>query len=144
MKKIILTLVLIVTTVTFAQKENNKEVKSPEQKSEKQLEKITKELDLNEKQQKEVKELLETQKENRKAIVEKRNEAKEGDEKPTKEERLSIKVEATKNKEAFKTKLKTILTEEQFKKWEAYVAEKKEEIKEKIKENKKTKKNSEK
>ena len=50
----------------------------------------------------------------------------------------------TKNKEAFKTKLKTILTEEQFQKWETNVAEKKEEVKENMKENKKNKKKSDK
>jgi hypothetical protein len=149
MKKVFLAAILVVSTLTFAQEKDKKREKlAPEQQTELQVKKMTAELDLNETQQKQVKELLESQKENRALFLEKRKEIKNSGEKPTKEEKADLMEKKSQNREAFKTKLKTILTEDQFNKWEAFVADKKEESKErketKKKEHKKNKSNSEK
>jgi len=110
MKKLFVLALLVVGLTTYAQKKggDKKEI-TPEQRTEMQVKRMTKELDLNEKQQKEVKELLESQKEGRTEFAEKRKEMKESGEKPTQEQREEMKAKMIKNREAMKSKMKAIL-----------------------------------
>ena len=128
MKKLLVIALLVVGLTTFAQekgKRGDRKNMSPEERTEMRVEKMTKELDLNETQQKQVKELLASQKENREEFIEKRKEIKETAEKATKEQRAEMKAKLEENKEAIKSKMKTILTDEQYKKWESNMEEKK-------------------
>lgn len=104
---------------------------TPEQRTELHVKKMTKDLDLNEKQQKEIKELLNAQKEDRAEMIEKRKEIKETAEKATKEQRAEMKAKMEEKKAAINAKMKTILTDDQFKKWEAQKEQGKERMKEK-------------
>lgn len=143
MKKLFVVALLVVSLTTFAQekeKKGDRKNMSPEERTEMRVEKMTKELDLNETQQKQVKELLASQKENREEFIEKRKEIKETAEKATKEQRAEMKAKMEENKEAIKSKMKTILTDEQYKKWESNMEEKKEKMTErKERKGKKTK-----
>ncbi|MFT5754359.1 MAG: protein CpxP [Flavobacterium sp.] len=140
MKKLIVVALLVVGLTTFAQGKGKrgdfKEI-TPEKRTEMQVKKMTADLNLNEKQQKEVKELLNSQKEDRDEMMEKRKEMKETAEKATKEQREAMKAKMDKKKEAIDAKMKTILTGDQYKKWEATKEERKEKMgdrKEKMKE----------
>ena len=86
MKKLFVLALLVVGLTTFAQEKGKRgdfKEMTPEQRTEMQVKKMTKDLDLNEKQQKEVKELLASQKEDRSEMMEKRKEMKETAEKAT-------------------------------------------------------------
>ena len=122
MKKLIVTTLLVVGMSTFAQLENKKkeskepmEKMSPAERVEKGLKRMTKQLNLTEAQQKEMKILMAEQ------------EAKRADAnfKPSKEDRL-----------AMKEKISKILTPEQNATWDKIQEEKKEKMKDKIKEKK--------
>ena len=129
MKKLIVVALLVVGLTTFAQgkgkRGEGKDI-SPEQRTEMQVKKMTKDLDLNEKQQIQVKELLNAQKKDRDQMMAKRKEMKETAEKPTKEQRAEMKAEMDKKDAAMDAKMKTILTGDQYKKWEATKEERKE------------------
>ena len=122
MKKLIVATLLVVGMSTFAQVENKKkeskepmEKMSPAERVEKGLKRMTKQLNLTEAQQKEMKILMAEQ------------EAKRADAnfKPSKEDRL-----------AMKEKISKILTPEQNAAWDKIQEEKKEKMKDKIKEKK--------
>ena len=122
MKKLIVATLLVVGMSTFAQVENKKkeskepmEKMSPAERVEKGLKRMTKQLNLTEAQQKEMKILMAEQ------------EAKRADAnfKPSKEDRL-----------AMKEKISKILTPEQNATWDKIQEEKKEKMKDKIKEKK--------
>ena len=122
MKKLIVATLLVVGMSTFAQEENKKkegkepmEKMSPAERVEKGLKRMTKQLNLTEAQQKEMKILMAEQ------------EAKRADAnfKPSKEDRL-----------AMKEKISKILTPEQNATWDKIQEEKKEKMKDKIKEKK--------
>lgn len=122
MKKLFVVALLVVGLTTFAQEKGKRgdfKEMTPEKRTEMQVKKMTKDLDLNEKQQKEVKELLNAQKEDRAEMIEKRKEIKETAEKATKEQRAEMKAKMDKKKEAIDAKMKSILTDDQYKKWEA-------------------------
>jgi protein CpxP len=131
MKKLFAIALLVVGLTTFAQEKGKrgdfKEI-TPEKRTEMQVKKMTADLNLNEKQQKEVKELLNSQKEDRDEMMEKRKEIKETAEKATKEQREEMKAKMDKKKEAIDAKMKTILTGDQYKKWEATKEERKEKM----------------
>ena len=122
MKKLIVATLLVVGMSTFAQVENKKkegkepmEKMSPAERVEKGLKRMTKQLNLTEAQQKEMKILMAEQ------------EAKRADAnfKPSKEDRL-----------AMKEKISEILTPEQNATWDKIQEEKKDKMKDKIKEKK--------
>jgi Spy/CpxP family protein refolding chaperone len=122
MKKLIVATLLVVGMSTFAQVENKKkegkepmEKMSPAERVEKGLKRMTKQLNLTEAQQKEMKILMAEQ------------EAKRADAnfKPSKVDRL-----------AMKEKISKILTPEQNATWDKIQEEKKEKMKDKIKEKK--------
>lgn len=140
MKKLFVAALLVVGLTTFAQEKGKRgdfKEMTPEQRTEMQVKKMTTDLDLNEKQQKEVKELLNSQKEDRSEMMEKRKEMKETAEKATKEQRAEMKSKMDKKKEVVDAKMKTILTGDQYKKWETMKETRKEKMgdrKEKMKE----------
>lgn len=131
MKKLIIAAVLMIGMTSFAQekpageKGHKVERLTPEQRNEKHLKKLTSELNLNEKQQKEVGAILAEQSAKREA---KHAERKKLDEAKRNERKAEM--------QANDAKIKAVLTPEQTKKWEELKAKKKEEFKEKRQENK--------
>ncbi|WP_296149804.1 hypothetical protein [uncultured Flavobacterium sp.] len=131
MKKLIIAAVLMIGMTSFAQekpageKGYKMERLTPAQRNEKHLQKLTSELSLNEKQQKEVGTILAEQSAKREAKQEERK-------KLTDAQRNERKAEM----EANDAKIKAILTPEQTKKWEELKAKKKEEFKDKREERK--------
>ena len=140
MKKLFIAALLFVGVVSFAQEADqvpNREPRerlTPEQRNEKQLKKITTELNLDANQQAQVKQLLA----DRSAKAEKlRAERKDRKEKPTAAEREAFKTELKAEKDANDAKMKAILNADQYKKWTSIQEEKREQAKEKMKEYKK-------
>lgn len=134
MKKMFAIAVLMIGMTSFAQekpagKKMDKakmERLTPEQRNEQHLKKLTKDLGLNDSQQKQMATLLSeqsTKRESKKAEREKLMEAKHA--------------ERNEEMKAFDTKVKAILTPDQSKKWDEMKAEKREKVKEKIQERRK-------
>lgn len=120
MKKVFLILTLVLSLLTFAQeKKGAVEKMSPEQQSILLVKKMTLSLDLNQKQQEEIKALLleRTQKKAAHQLAQK--EKKEKGEKPTATEKFEKQSQLLDAQIEFKAKMKKILSEEQFKKWDA-------------------------
>ena len=122
MKKLIVAALLVVGLTTYAQeKEGRKagrEKLTSEQKVDLQVKKMTKNLDLNEKQTKDIR-----------ALVTKQAEKRE-----------DIKAQIQAEKEAVSVEMKKILTAEQYAKWEKNRDEKIENFKEKMSERKENRK----
>ena len=122
MKKLIVAALLVVGLTTYAQEKegrrSGKEKLTSEQKVNLQVKKMTKDLDLNEKQTKDVRALVAKQVEKREAI----------------------KVQMQAEKEAVSVEMKKILTAEQYAKWEKNREEKIENFKEKMSERKEKRK----
>ncbi|AXT20964.1 hypothetical protein D7030_00300 [Flavobacteriaceae bacterium AU392] len=93
---------------------------SPEQIAEVQAKRMTLHLDLTEVQQKEIQELLLQQTKARKEKIEafKKSRADKNIERPSKEKRLDLLNERLDNQIAMKQKMKNILNEEQYQKWQ--------------------------
>ena len=116
MKKLAFVLIALIALNTQAQERPNREKRNftPEQMAELKTKKMTLQLDLNESQQREIKQLnLEIAKERKEMKVnrEKRKEL-------TQNERYEMKNKMLDKKIALKNKMKQILDEEQFAKWE--------------------------
>jgi Spy/CpxP family protein refolding chaperone len=127
MKKLIVAVLLVVGLSTFAQVENKEkegkvpmEKMSPVERAEKALKRMTKQLNLTEAQQKQMKVLIAEQEEKR----------ADANFRPSKEDRL-----------AMKEKISKILTPEQNETWDKIQEERKEKMKEKIKEKREDRKN---
>jgi hypothetical protein len=122
MKKLIVAALLVVGLTTYAQEKEGrragKEKLTSEQKVNLQVKKMTKDLDLNEKQTKDVRALVAKQVEKREAI----------------------KAQMQAEKEAVTVEMKKILTAEQYAKWEKNRDEKIENFKEKMSERKEKRK----
>lgn len=122
MKKLFIAALLFVGIVSFAQDMNQKPARdqreklTPEQRNEKHLQKLTSDLNLDKKQQEQVKQLLTE----RSAKAEKFREArKDNKTKPTAEEREAFKKQFKAEKEANDAKMKSILNADQYTKWTA-------------------------
>lgn len=123
MKKLIIAALLVIGFSSFAQdqtqpdKKSNKgqkEKMSPEQRSQAQLDKMTTELNLDAKQQEQIKPIIVEQTAKREAM---RAERMAGNSKElTDEERESLKQKRKEEKAAMDNKLKAILSPEQFQK----------------------------
>lgn len=137
MKKLIVAALLVVGLTTYAQEKEGRragrEKLTSEQKVDLQVKKMTKDLDLNEKQVKEVRVLVAREVEKREA---KRAEIQESKEK----ERAQMKAEIQKEQAAVSADMKKILTPEQFAKWEKIREERKTNFKEKMAERKEKRK----
>lgn len=122
MKKLFIAALLFVGIVSFAQDVNQKPVRNqkeqltPEQRNEKQLQKLTSDLNLDKKQQEQFKQLLAE----RSAKAEKFKESRKNSKtKPTAEEKEAFKKQMTADKEANDAKVKAILNADQYAKWTA-------------------------
>ena len=119
MKKLILAIALVMTTLTFAQdRKQGREKLTPEQQSELHVKKMTLDLDLDAQQQKEVKTIFLEQAKKREAKMAEMKAKREKGEKPSADERFEMKNEMLDNQIEMKAKMKKILKPEQYKKWE--------------------------
>lgn len=125
MKKLFIIAMLVIGLTTFAQERKGTknrataEKMSPEQRTEKHLKKLTTELNLNTVQSEQLKQLMMEQATKREAYKAKREEIKANQVKPSKEERQAFKKNRLEEKEAMESKMKTILTPEQYEKWQS-------------------------
>ena len=122
MKKLFIAALLFVGIVSFAQDmkqkptRDQKENLTPEQRNEKHLQKLTAELNLDKKQQDQVKQLLAE----RSAKAEKfKDSRKDSKTKPTAEEKEAFKKQIETERAANDAKMKTILNADQYTKWTA-------------------------
>jgi len=122
MKKLFIAALLFVGVVSFAQDINQKPARdqkeklTPEQRNEKHLQKLTSELNLDKKQQEQVKQLIAE----KSAKAEKFKDArKDSKTKPTDAEREAFKKQLTAEKVATDAKMKAILNADQYTKWTA-------------------------
>ncbi|TDO69998.1 hypothetical protein EV143_11275 [Flavobacterium chryseum] len=132
MKKLFIAALLFVGVVSFAQDINQKSTRdqreklTPEQRNEKHLQKLTSDLNLDKKQQDQVKQLLAE----RSAKADKfRDARKDSKTKPTDAEREAFKKQMKAEKEANDAKMKAILNADQYTKWTALKKEHKEDHK---------------
>ncbi len=123
---------LFVGIASFAQAQ--KERLTPEQRNEKQLQKLTTELNLDANQQTQVKQLLADRSAKAEKMRESRQEQKESGTKPTAAEREAFKKEMMAEKEANDAKMKSILNTDQYTKWKTIQEENKDKAREKMKE----------
>ena len=126
-KKLVVAMALVVSFGVSAQDRKEK-IKNapPEERAEMRADKLSEKLGLDENQKKQVKEIFEAHQKENKVV---RDQIKSEREK----ERAEMKEIMKKQHEALKAKLKPVLTEEQYKKWEAMHNENMEKVKEKRK-----------
>ena len=140
MKKLLIAALLFVGIASFAQEADQKPTReprerlTPEQRNEKQLKKITSELNLDANQQAQVKQLLADRSTKAEQLREARQAKKDNNVKPTAAEREALKKQIMDEKEANDAKMKAILNADQYKKWTSIQEEKREQAKEKMKE----------
>ncbi|QLC65888.1 hypothetical protein LPB248_06195 [Flavobacterium sp. LPB0248] len=145
MKKLFIAAMLFVGIASFAQDMDQKPAReqrermTPEQRNEKQLQKLTTELNLDASQQAQVKQLLADRSAKAEKFREARKEKKDSNTKPTAEEKAAFKKEMEDEIAANDAKMKSILKPDQYTKWKALQEEKKDKMKEKMKEHKKDK-----
>ncbi|ESU29301.1 hypothetical protein FLJC2902T_06970 [Flavobacterium limnosediminis JC2902] len=131
MKNVIIAVVMMISLATFAQdRKMKREEFTPEQRVELQTKKLTLELDLNEKQQKDIKKLLTEQSKKHEEAKAKHKAMKESDKAPTNDERFAMKSKMLDEKIAFKSEIKKILSEKQMAKWEELKEERMKQMKE--------------
>ena len=137
MKNVILIALLVIGMTTSAQEKKAEKMRAkmenmtPEQRDEIHLKKLTKDLNLDAKQQEQLSNLLAEQRSKREAMKEERKLLKEKGTKPTPEERESFRKEMEENKSQTENKMKEILTPEQFSKWQSVKNERKEKLEKK-------------
>lgn len=108
-------LVLAVTFSVEAQKKGNK--LSAKKQVERSLKRITKDLDLSIEQQAEIKPLLVAQIADRNEMRQQREKLKNANEKPSRKQRKEMQTERVTKEKVMQTKMKDILTSEQFAKF---------------------------
>lgn len=125
MKKLVLIALLVVGMTSFAQVQNERlrkpgmEKLTPEQRQEKQLKRLTSELNLTAEQQAQVGKILAENGEKREAHKAKREEMKAQQVKRTEEQKAAFKKQREEEKAVMNEKMKKILSAEQFEKWNA-------------------------
>ena len=115
MKKIIVTIFLVISSLSFAQEKSKL---SLEQQIELQVKKMTLELDLDANQQKELRTILLENTKKREAKKMALKEKMSKGQKPTSDERFEMKSKMLDDKIEHKAQLKKILKPKQFQKWE--------------------------
>ena len=146
MKKVIMAALLVVSLSSVAQQRRERpnrdqmEKLTPEQRQEKHLNKLTTDLNLNAKQQEEVKKLLAEQSAKAAEFKAKREAKKDEQLLASAKERKEMAQKMKAEKEANDAKMKSILTPEQYTKWEIKKQEKMKERKGKMQEKKMMKK----
>lgn len=142
MKKLFIAALLFVGMAGFAQDMDQKETRdhkermTPEQRNEKQLQKLTSELTLDANQQVQVKQLLAERSAKAEKFREARKDRKDNNVKPTAEEKAAFKKQMEDEVTANDAKMKSILKADQYTKWKTLQEEKKEKMKDKMKERK--------
>jgi hypothetical protein len=122
MKKLFIAALLFVGMVSFAQENNQKDTRNqkekltPEQRNEKHLQKLTSDLNLDKKQQEEVKQLLAERSAKAEKFKETRKDSKT---KLTDAQREAFKKQMEAEKTANDAKMKAILNADQYTKWTA-------------------------
>jgi len=143
MKKLFIAALLFVGVASFAQDMDQKPAReprerlTPEQRNEKQLQKLTSELSLDANQQAQVKQLLAERSAKSEKFKAMREAKKESDVKSTAAEREAFKNEMKAEKDANDAKMKSILTADQYSKWHSLQDKNKDKAREKMKEYKK-------
>lgn len=117
MKKIIVTIFLVISSLSFAQEKSKL---SLEQQTELQVKKMTLELDLDANQQKELRTILLENTKKREAKKMALKEKMSKGQKPTSDEKFEMKSKMLDDKIEHKARIKKILTPEQFIKWEQH------------------------
>lgn len=129
MKKLFLALLLLIGLTTWAQEKRERRPEgdrlTKEEKVDLQVKRMTKDLDLNEKQAKEVRALVTKEVEKREA-----KKAEMSEEKKAKREAMKAKMKEA--QAAHSAEMKKILTPEQFAKWEKLREERKDKLKERM------------
>lgn len=119
MKKVFLFLTLCISVLTYAQERNEAvEKMNAEQQTILQAKRMTLALDLSLKQQEDIKSLLLERAQKKAAHQLAQKTKKEKGEKPTASEKFEMHSQLLDAQIEFKSKMKKILSEEQFKKWE--------------------------
>lgn len=119
MKKVFLFLTLCISALTYAQERNGAvEKMNAEQQTILQVKRMTLALDLSLKQQEDIKSLLLERAQKKAAHQLAQKTKKEKGEKPTASEKFEMHSQLLDAQIEFKSKMKKILSEEQFKKWE--------------------------
>ncbi|GAA6766103.1 hypothetical protein AAFH68_20430 [Flavobacterium sp. CGRL1] len=140
MKKLFIAAMLFVGIAGFAQDTDQKpereqrERMTPEQRNEKQLQKLTSELSLDADQQAQVKQLLAERSAKAEKLRAERKDKKDSGTKPTAAEREALKNELKAEKDANDAKMKTILTADQYTKWHTLQEKNKDKAREKMRE----------
>jgi hypothetical protein len=104
----------------------HRDMKSPQERDQAHLQKLTTDLNLNEDQQKKVSELL-SDRSTKMAMLKKSR--KDSDVAPTDAEKAAMKKQMKEDHKAYDAKMKSILTADQYKKWEAIKKEHKNKMK---------------
>lgn len=131
MRKIFLAMLLVVGITTVAQERKMKhDDLTIEERTELQVKKMTLDLNLDDKQQNQIKTLLNENAKAREAKIVEMKKRKEAGEKMNKEERLKMQNDKLDAQIEMKKKMKTILNEEQMKKWESQQEKRDEKMKE--------------
>src|SRR5688572_31662445 len=117
MKNVFIAVVMMVSLATFAQdRKMRMEEFTPEQRVELHVKKMTLDLDLNDRQQREIKKLLTDQSKKREEAKAQREAMKSSDKKPTNDERFAMRSKMLDDKIAFKSEMKKILSGKQMEK----------------------------
>lgn len=138
MKKVMILAVLLVGISSIAQtkRENGKrqqlEQMTPEQKQELQLKKLALDLDLSNAQQKEIQVVLSEQHKKREMAMAQRKANQAEAKKPTADERFAMKNKMLDEQIELKARMKKILSNEQFNKWEATKGERSERMQQRL------------
>lgn len=138
MKKLIVTIVLVISSLSFAQEKSKL---SPEQQTELQVKKMTLYLDLDANQQKELRTILLENAKKREAKKMALKEKMAKGQKPTSDEQFEMKSKMLDDKIEHKAQLKKILKPEQFQKWEQNQENRTKNLNQKRKNSKEKKKN---
>lgn len=129
MRKIISIIILVLAVTFSAQAQKKGKTISIDKKVERALKKLSTDLELSKVQQEQIKPLLAAQMADRNKIAAKRKAFKDANKKPSKEERKMMRMQMKENEEAMHTKLKSILSENQFAAFEKIQEERKAKMK---------------
>ncbi len=140
MKNLILVLALAFGMTAFAQErkmgKEEREKLTPQERVDLQVKRLTKELDLSTKQAEQVKTLMTKKSEIREAKKKEMDAIRATGTKPTAEEREAMKTKMQDEVASLKKEMKTILTADQYTKWEQNFEERKDKMLEKRSEKK--------
>jgi len=142
MKKLFIAALLFVGIASFAQNDDmdqkpvreQREKLTPEQRNDRQLKKITTELNLNSAQQEQVKLFIAEKSAKAEKMREARNKQKDNSNKLTADQREAFKKEMIAEKDASDAKMKSILTADQYTKWKASQQQDRDKVRDKMKE----------